>query len=85
MMAQGGEFAFVLYSAATAVGIIDGEANAILTAIIIISPAPPQQLRKIPRHPEPERRPGYRPTPADFALARKRMGRGENLNAGGLR
>jgi len=37
VMAQGGEFAFVLYSAATAVGIIDGEANAILTAIIIVS------------------------------------------------
>ena len=37
VMAQGGEFAFVLYSAAAAVGIIDGEANAILTAIIIVS------------------------------------------------
>jgi glutathione-regulated potassium-efflux system protein KefB len=37
MMAQGGEFAFVLYSAALAVGIIDGEANSTLTAIIIIS------------------------------------------------
>ncbi len=37
IMAQGGEFAFVLYSAATAVGIIDGNANATLTAIIIIS------------------------------------------------
>ena len=37
LMAQGGEFAFVLYSAATAEGIINGEANAILTAIIIIS------------------------------------------------
>jgi len=37
IMAQGGEFAFVLYAAALAVGIIDGEANAILTAIIIIS------------------------------------------------
>ncbi len=36
-MAQGGEFAFVLYSAALSVGIIDGQANAILTAIIIIS------------------------------------------------
>ncbi len=36
-MAQGGEFAFVLYGAATAVGIIDGQANAILTAIIIVS------------------------------------------------
>jgi glutathione-regulated potassium-efflux system protein KefB len=37
VMAQGGEFAFVLYSSATVVGIIDGEANATLTAIIIIS------------------------------------------------
>jgi glutathione-regulated potassium-efflux system protein KefB len=37
VMAQGGEFAFVLYSSALAVGIIDGEANAMLTAIIIIS------------------------------------------------
>ena len=36
-MAQGGEFAFVLYAAATAVGILDAEANAILTAIIIFS------------------------------------------------
>ncbi|TIU43142.1 MAG: potassium transporter, partial [Mesorhizobium sp.] len=27
-MAQGGEFAFVLYSSAAAVGIIDGQANA---------------------------------------------------------
>ncbi len=37
MMAQGGEFAFVLYSSAMAAGIISGEANAVLTAIIIIS------------------------------------------------
>jgi glutathione-regulated potassium-efflux system protein KefB len=37
MMAQGGEFAFVLYSAAASVGIIDGQANAVLTAIVIIS------------------------------------------------
>lgn len=37
VMAQGGEFAFVLYSAAMAVGIIDGRDNAILTAIVIIS------------------------------------------------
>ncbi|TPM36027.1 monovalent cation:proton antiporter-2 (CPA2) family protein [Mesorhizobium sp. B2-3-5] len=36
-MAQGGEFAFVLYSAAAAVGIIDSQANATLTAIVIIS------------------------------------------------
>jgi glutathione-regulated potassium-efflux system protein KefB len=37
LMAQGGEFAFVLYSSAMAVGIIDGQANAVLTAIIILS------------------------------------------------
>ena len=37
IMAQGGEFAFVLYAAATSVGLITGEANAILTATIIIS------------------------------------------------
>ncbi|MBN9074249.1 MAG: cation:proton antiporter [Rhizobiales bacterium] len=37
IMAQGGEFAFVLYSSAVAVNIIDGQANATLTAIIIIS------------------------------------------------
>ncbi|MCA0318665.1 MAG: monovalent cation:proton antiporter-2 (CPA2) family protein [Proteobacteria bacterium] len=37
MMAQGGEFAFVLYSAALGTGLIDGQANAVLTAIVIIS------------------------------------------------
>lgn len=37
LMAQGGEFAFVLYAAATSVGIITGEQNAILTAIVILS------------------------------------------------
>lgn len=37
LMAQGGEFAFVLYSAAVAAGILDAEANALLTATIIIS------------------------------------------------
>lgn len=39
LMAQGGEFAFVLYAAATAVGIIDMQANAMLTATIIVSMA----------------------------------------------
>ena len=39
LMAQGGEFAFVLYAAAASVGIIDAEANAILTATIIVSMA----------------------------------------------
>lgn len=37
LMAQGGEFAFVLYAAATSVGILTAEWNATLTAIIIIS------------------------------------------------
>lgn len=37
LMAQGGEFAFVLYGAALAVGLIDGPGNAVLTAIIILS------------------------------------------------
>jgi glutathione-regulated potassium-efflux system protein KefB len=37
LMAQGGEFAFVLYSAALAVGLITAEENATLSAIIIIS------------------------------------------------
>jgi glutathione-regulated potassium-efflux system protein KefB len=39
LMAQGGEFAFVLYSAATAAGILEGRVNAVLTATIIISMA----------------------------------------------
>jgi monovalent cation:proton antiporter-2 (CPA2) family protein len=37
IMAQGGEFAFVLYSAALAVGLINLEENAILNAIVIVS------------------------------------------------
>ncbi|TXN22191.1 MULTISPECIES: monovalent cation:proton antiporter-2 (CPA2) family protein [Methylobacterium] len=39
LMAQGGEFAFVLYAAATGAGIIDGPTNAILTATVILSMA----------------------------------------------
>jgi CPA2 family monovalent cation:H+ antiporter-2/glutathione-regulated potassium-efflux system protein KefB len=37
LMTQGGEFAFVLYGTALSVGLIDGTANAVLTAIIIVS------------------------------------------------
>lgn len=37
MMAQGGEFAFVLYAAAAALNIITADQNAVLTAIVIIS------------------------------------------------
>ncbi|TPE53927.1 monovalent cation:proton antiporter-2 (CPA2) family protein [Amaricoccus solimangrovi] len=39
LMAQGGEFAFVLYATATAAGILGPTENALLTAIIIISMA----------------------------------------------
>ena len=39
LMAQGGEFAFVLFSAAQAAGVIDGAANANLTAIVVLSMA----------------------------------------------
>jgi glutathione-regulated potassium-efflux system protein KefB len=39
LLAQGGEFAFVLYSAAAAAGVIDGRTNAVLTAIVIVSMA----------------------------------------------
>ncbi len=39
LMAQGGEFAFVLYSAAAGVGILSPEDQAVLTAIIIVSMA----------------------------------------------
>jgi glutathione-regulated potassium-efflux system protein KefB len=39
LMAQGGEFAFVLYTAAMSAGLIDGTVNAKLTAIVVLSMA----------------------------------------------
>jgi glutathione-regulated potassium-efflux system protein KefB len=39
LMAQGGEFAFVLYAAAQQAGIIDGTVNAVMTAVVICSMA----------------------------------------------
>ncbi len=39
LLAQGGEFAFVLYAAAAAQGIFDASTNATLTAIVIVSMA----------------------------------------------
>ena len=39
LMAQGGEFAFVLYSAAASAGLVDAGVNAVLTAAIIVSMA----------------------------------------------
>lgn len=37
LMGQGGEFAFVLYTAAVSAGLIDGPTNAIFTATVIVS------------------------------------------------
>jgi glutathione-regulated potassium-efflux system protein KefB len=37
LMAQGGEFAFVLFAAAAGVGILDAQTNAILTTTVIVS------------------------------------------------
>ena len=37
LMAQGGEFAFVLFAAATAEGVIDQTINANMTAIVVLS------------------------------------------------
>jgi len=39
LMAQGGEFAFVLFAAAAANGLIDAEVNANLTAVVVLSMA----------------------------------------------
>ncbi|MFY2762498.1 monovalent cation:proton antiporter-2 (CPA2) family protein [Arenimonas sp. MALMAid1274] len=39
LMAQGGEFAFVLFSAAAAAGVIDARVNANMTAIVVLSMA----------------------------------------------
>jgi glutathione-regulated potassium-efflux system protein KefB len=39
LLAQGGEFAFVLYAAAAAAGIFDARLSAVLTAIVIVSMA----------------------------------------------
>ncbi|MCO5163556.1 MAG: monovalent cation:proton antiporter-2 (CPA2) family protein [Mesorhizobium sp.] len=54
-MAQGGEFAFVLYAAATSVGIFTADKNAALTATIIISMAlTPLMIMLLPRLLPPE-------------------------------
>lgn len=54
-MAQGGEFAFVLYAAATAAGIFTPDINAALTATIIISMAlTPLMIALLPRFLPPE-------------------------------
>ncbi len=39
LMAQGGEFAFVLYAAATGAGVIDASVNANFTAVVVLSMA----------------------------------------------
>jgi glutathione-regulated potassium-efflux system protein KefB len=56
MLAQGGEFAFVLYSAAAAVGVFDAPVHATLTAIVIVSmaltPLCVAALQLLPKKPE---------------------------------
>jgi glutathione-regulated potassium-efflux system protein KefB len=53
MMAQGGEFAFVLYTTAAASGLIGAESNAVFTATVIISmvltPFAVMALKSLPR------------------------------------
>ena len=39
LMAQGGEFAFVLYAAAQSAGVVPGEVNAAMTAVVVLSMA----------------------------------------------
>ena len=39
LMAQGGEFAFVLFAAAASAGVIDANVNANLTAVVVLSMA----------------------------------------------
>lgn len=57
LMAQGGEFAFVLYASAATVGLIDGATNAIFTSTVIISmvltPFVIMALRRFIRPPAP--------------------------------
>jgi glutathione-regulated potassium-efflux system protein KefB len=57
LMAQGGEFAFVLYSAAVAARVIDGQASAQLTATVVLSmaltPLAVLAMRKLVRKPAP--------------------------------
>lgn len=56
LMAQGGEFAFVLYAAGVQAGVLDGPTNAALSATIIISmaltPLLVLGLRYLPRNPQ---------------------------------
>lgn len=53
-MAQGGEFAFVLYAAATSAGIVTTGQNALLTAVVVLSmgltPLGVAGLRRLRRH-----------------------------------
>jgi glutathione-regulated potassium-efflux system protein KefB len=54
LMAQGGEFAFVLYAAAASAGIINAATNAIFTATVIISMALTPLVTAIVRRLQPE-------------------------------
>ena len=54
LMAQGGEFAFVLYAAAAQAGVISAEVNANMTAIVVLSMAITPIVVIIARHLLPE-------------------------------
>jgi glutathione-regulated potassium-efflux system protein KefB len=57
LMAQGGEFAFVLYSAAQSEGVIPGTVNNAMTAVVVLSmaltPLAALALRRVARHATP--------------------------------
>jgi glutathione-regulated potassium-efflux system protein KefB len=55
LFAQGGEFAFVLYAAAFAAGVLDGRTAAIMTAIVILSMALTPLLLIVVRRLTPQR------------------------------
>lgn len=54
LMAQGGEFAFVLYAAAAQAGVISAEVNANMTAIVVLSMAITPLVVIVARHLLPE-------------------------------
>ena len=55
LFAQGGEFAFVLYAAAIAVGVLDPETGSAMTAIVILSMALTPLVSMLVRRVTPER------------------------------
>jgi glutathione-regulated potassium-efflux system protein KefB len=59
ILSQGGEFAFVLYAAATANGLLSGEVGGVLTAIVILSMAATPLLVMVARRLMPRAEPSF--------------------------